>query len=161
VFSDHCRAQMVKDTSILDPLSPARTKILQGNRSRGAGRDLKWQESVATCKLTLRRLILTLSSNSRLRPVPLGTNGGEQFPTSPWGRTTHRPLTPGAERNKIRGCLHRQDRFSATTGTRNPFCGRPHGILYRGSPIGRSSGPGGTGTRCVRLFSFQLCHNRT
>jgi hypothetical protein len=25
----------VKDTSILDPLSPARTKILQGNRSRG------------------------------------------------------------------------------------------------------------------------------
>jgi hypothetical protein len=61
VFSDHCRAQMVKDNSILDPLSPARTKILQGNRSRGAGRDLKWQESVATCKLTLRRLILTLS----------------------------------------------------------------------------------------------------
>jgi hypothetical protein len=90
----------VKDTSILDPLSPARTKILQGNRSRGAGQDLKWQGSVATCKLKLRRLISTLSLNSRLRPVPLGTNGGEQFSTSSWGRTTHRPLTPGAERNK-------------------------------------------------------------
>jgi hypothetical protein len=43
----------VKDTSILDPLSPARTEILKGNRSRGAGQDLKGQESVATCKLTL------------------------------------------------------------------------------------------------------------
>jgi hypothetical protein len=50
----------VKNTSVLDPLCPARTKILRGNRSREAGRNLEWHESVATCELTSHRFILTL-----------------------------------------------------------------------------------------------------
>jgi hypothetical protein len=60
---------MVKDTSILDPLSPARTEILRGNRSRGAGQDLKWHGSVATCKLTLYSFNTYASFNIRLRLV--------------------------------------------------------------------------------------------
>jgi hypothetical protein len=48
-----------------------------------AGEDLKWQESVATCKLTLHRLY------SRCFEQPLTTgpfrDGGEQFLTSPPG----------------------------------------------------------------------------
>jgi hypothetical protein len=82
-FSLTTVAQMVKDTSILGPLSPARTEILKGNRSRVAGEDLKWQESVAKCKLTLHRLY------SRCFEQPLTTgpfrDGGEQFLTSPPG----------------------------------------------------------------------------
>jgi hypothetical protein len=38
-----------KDTSIPDPLSPARFSILKGNRSRGTSQILKWHGSVAKC----------------------------------------------------------------------------------------------------------------
>jgi hypothetical protein len=54
------------------------------------------------------------------------------------------------------------------------FRGCLHGFLQRLGPGthstdglmesctgGSPSGPLGTGTRCVRLFSFQLCDNRT
>ena len=38
-----------KDTSIPDPLSPARFSFLKGNRSRGTSQILKWHGSVAIC----------------------------------------------------------------------------------------------------------------
>ena len=55
MFSDHWRAQTVKDTSISDPWVPARTSILEREKVEGNESGIgKWHESVATCKLTLR-----------------------------------------------------------------------------------------------------------